>query len=72
MLENIKKFLLDEKFAKGTTEFGYTVLLDGCNTILTGENPTQSVLALFKVHFADHFESEEVLRSRVGQGVLPC
>jgi len=50
----------------------YIALLDSCDTILGGENPTHPDLALFKVHFADKFESEEVLYSLMDQGVLLC
>ena len=70
-LINFRKFLLDEQVAKKGAERGYIALLEECNTILQGENPTLTTLATFQVHFANQFESEEVLRIRMDQGVLP-
>src|SRR5258706_13753189 len=72
ILTNVRDFLLDEKFAKQDAKFVYSGYLATCQTIFTGENPTHAHLALFKVHFADMFESEEVLYSLMDQGVLPC
>ena len=71
-LINARDNLLDEKFAKQSTKYMYTSYLNACDALLTGENPTQPHLALFQVHFANQFESEEVLRIRMDQGVLPC
>ena len=71
-LINFRKFLLDEQVAKKGAERGYTTLLFRCNMILSGENPTPPDLAMFQVHFANEYESEEVLRIRMDQGVLPC
>ena len=69
ILTNVRDFLLDEKFAKQDAKFVYSGYLATCQTIFTGENPTHAHL---KVHFADMFESEEVLYSLMDQGVLPC
>ena len=71
-LINLREFFIDERLAKKGAELGYTVLLEKCNTILDGENPTPSALAAFQVRFANMFESEEVLRGRVTPSVLPC
>lgn len=70
-LIDVRAFLLDERVAKRCAKVRYLALQKGCDDILTEEDPTHSVLALFKAPFAV-FESEEVLRSRISAGVLPC
>jgi hypothetical protein len=49
----------------------YTSLLDQCKDILTGIGPGEDALALFEAPFVDNFEPEEVLRNRLGPGMLP-
>ena len=70
-----QEFLLDEEFAQKRAKFVYIALLGQCSIILTGENPTDSILAQFKAHkahFANMLESKEGLRSPMDQCVLPC
>ncbi len=69
-LVTFQEFLLDENVAKKDAKFGYINLLMRCNNILNGDNPNDTALAVFNEPFADNFESEDVLRSRMSPSVL--
>ena len=62
--------LLDAKTTKENAGATYTALLDQCDAILTGMEPGEDTLELFKTPFVENFEPE-VLRDRLSRGMLP-
>jgi len=62
--------LLDEKVAKESAGRVYRALRGRCYAIHTGLGPDEEDLALFKLSFAENFVPDEIILSRLGQGML--
>ena len=70
-LEKRQEYLKSVSVANEGAQMRFELLLETCDDIITGTDPVEDVLGLLKEPFVDILQSEDILRNRLGGGMLP-